>query len=95
MPEESTGEAAPEWINQARLVTDGERIYVPSRDEADAYGNGAAVPGTEAAGAVEGSGKININTAGKDELMELTGIGEGESGEHPQIQGRAWKFSEH
>ena len=34
---------------------------------------GVPVPGAEAQA---GSGKININTAGKDELMKLSGIGE-------------------
>ena len=70
-----TAEAVPELIDQARTVTDGERIYVPDQEEAEAFQNGTG--GLET-GVTDGSekGKININTAGKDELMELTGIGE-------------------
>lgn len=68
-----TGEAAAEAVNQARTVADGEQIYVPTAEEAQTQGAGVEDIIT---GNADGSGKININTAGKEELMTLTGIGE-------------------
>ncbi|WP_072525151.1 helix-hairpin-helix domain-containing protein [Clostridium sp. Marseille-P3244] len=69
-----TEEAALDAVNQARTVTDGEQIYVPTIAEAEAQGTGVG-EGTSITGA-DGNKKININTAGKEELMTLTGIGE-------------------
>lgn len=67
-----TGEAAPEAVNQARTVSDGEQIRVPTAQEAEEQGAGVGET------VIEGSDnrKVNINTAGKEELMTLTGIGE-------------------
>ncbi|MDO4473124.1 MAG: helix-hairpin-helix domain-containing protein [Eubacteriales bacterium] len=70
-------DGAMDYINQAQLLEDGERIYIPSIEEAktmtgqpgDSLNNG--VIGTEA----ESSGKVNINSAGKELLMTLSGIG--------------------
>lgn len=53
-------------INLAELLTDGTQIYVPSREEE--FGM------EREAGRQEG--KINMNTAGAEELVTLSGIGD-------------------
>lgn len=65
-------DAADEAINQARLLKDGEQIYIPSKKEAVA-GQTSVVK--ESSG-TESDGKINLNHATKEQLMTLPGIGE-------------------
>lgn len=66
-----TSKASWESVNQAEKMKDGQQIYVPSEEEAEgsSSGNTAGGSGTSA-------GKVNINTAGREELMTLSGIGE-------------------
>ncbi len=73
-----TPEAAGDFINQAQPVNDGERIYIPTKEEVKNSPVGEYVSGgQEAAGnTASGTQKININTAGADQLMELPGVGE-------------------
>lgn len=69
-----TDVAAEDYWNQARVLTDGEMIYVPTEEEAGERVIGAnELSGTST---TYDDGKININTATKDELMTLPGIGE-------------------
>lgn len=68
-----TKQAASEYWNQARLLTDGEMIYVPTEEEAkDLEG----MEESTSQSTTDSSGKMNINTASKEELMTLPGIGE-------------------
>ena len=67
-----TAEAAPDMVNQAEVITDGEQIYVPTAGEVQAQGLGVGETGAKGTD----NGKVNINTASEEELMTLTGIGE-------------------
>jgi len=83
-------------LNLAAPVTDGQQIFVPSPDHpppgaqqaapgapGQPDGNRAALPGT----GTPAAGKVNINTAGADELMSLPKIG-------PVLAGRIIEFRE-
>ena len=75
-------DASLENLNQAGILQDGQQIRVYTEKEAAQMaqqGSLPSLPGAEtAAGQKESqeASKVNINTAGKDELMTLTGIGE-------------------
>lgn len=62
-----TEEAASTWLNLAEHVTDGQKIEVPSKEEAKEL-----VLEREQ----QESGLINLNTATAEQLMSLSGIGE-------------------
>ena len=61
-------DAASAYLNQAELLTDGQTIYVPTKEEAK--------QGQVDTTMQSQSDKINLNTATKIELMTLAGIGE-------------------
>lgn len=62
--------ASTTYLNQAEVIVDGQKIYVPTVEEVDA-GDVLLESSVE-----EQDGKVNINTASKEELMTLSGIGE-------------------
>lgn len=64
-----TKEAATDYWNQARVLVDGEMIYVPTEEE-------AGERTIEDKTVTSSNNKVNINTASKEELMTLPGIGE-------------------
>ncbi|QOX62769.1 ComEA family DNA-binding protein [Anoxybacterium hadale] len=84
-----TAEADTRFINQAELLTDGQKLYIPTKEEIEQAQNGAAPAtpitaggGTGFTGIPEGlsqqssdHGLININTADSAVLQQLSGVG--------------------
>lgn len=71
-----TADACSSYWNQAELLWDGEKIYVPSQEEAKALDPPVGTEQAEVADGIAESGKIDINTASKEKLMTIPGIGE-------------------
>lgn len=64
-------EADSTYLNQAHILTDEEQIYVPTTEEVES-GTLRQAPSADLSGQ---DSKININTASKEDLMTLPGIG--------------------
>ena len=62
-------EAAESYLNLAQVVSDGQKLVVPSVDEVESDRYGQIADDAE-------NGLVNINTADKTRLMTLPGIGE-------------------
>lgn len=72
-------EAAQEYINKAGFLSDGQQIYIPTREETQ-QGDFSGVEMSDAENTVNSKespqeSRVNINTAGEEELTTLTGIG--------------------
>lgn len=65
-----TQDAATGSLNLARILNDGEQVDVPSSAQEAAQAQGTS------GSPVAGSGKVNINSAGSEDLQRLDGVGE-------------------
>lgn len=97
-------QAAKEYHNLARVVADGERIYVPTEAEvaelsAQERVTGAAdraftVTAEETAREnAQGNNMVNLNTASLAELTTLPGIGEARAEEIVEYRNRVGRFA--
>ncbi len=66
-------DAAGDFVNQAALVEDGQRVYIPAIDEVEGM---KPEDFQENESNALNSGKVDINKASREELMTLAGIGE-------------------
>lgn len=68
--------AALKAVNRATVLKDQDKVYIPFEGEAEAQQSAATVAGVQAAGSAAQGDQVHINSATKEELQKLNGIGE-------------------
>lgn len=71
-----TADAGSSYWNLAELLWDGEKIYVPTEAEAQVLGQPPESEQETDAQGITKDGRIDVNTASKEQLMTIPGIGE-------------------
>ncbi len=77
-----TEEADISQVNLAYIIKDGQKIYIPSKndqeniEDLEIISENAGIKIIEAENTTQSNGIVNINTATKEELQKLPGIGE-------------------
>lgn len=64
-----------EWLNQAELLQDGERLYVYTQEETRVLAENMRADGQPDESGSAGQ-KVNLNTADREQLKTLPGIGD-------------------
>ena len=89
-----TAEAAQDAVNQARVVVDGEQIYIPTKEEMQTQA--AAQPGASPAeGTKPQDGKVNLNTATKEEIDDVVRCRRVPGGQYYCLSGRKRQVPEY
>lgn len=101
-----TKDAAKDYMNLAQVVTDGERIYIPTKEEIKELTLLEAMNGSQSEGETaevsiaqdnsqsnHSSGLVNINEASKEQLMTLPGIGESKANSILRYREQNGRFS--
>lgn len=70
-----SAEADPDYLNQADFVSDGEKVYVPTREEVAEMDSPLQNVVTQSGERSATSGLVNLNTASEEQLCTLPGIG--------------------
>lgn len=76
----ATNLAEPDRLNLAAVLEDGQKVLVPARGDPDTVdpvggGTSSSGPGAGGTGPGGGGGRINLNTAGVEELGTLPRVG--------------------
>ena len=90
-----TEDAAGDFVNQASIVEDGDQIYIPCKEEIETLELSLPTSSSNKSKTSQDETikKVNINTASKEELMTLTGIGESKANSIIEYRQKHGSFS--